>query len=166
MRTIKKIITFKQTIFLKHYLNEKICKKLGILLQLKEKLIQLEILVNDSHKYIKDINSLVLEVKELEPNMAQIESNIKAIEKDPTLTDRMNELDEQGKIGNNTTEELKEQEFQESYQKIQQKYIALNSLENRFKNNMKESSFESLKDVFFPEKIKDVRMVKNEYLNS
>lgn len=38
-------------------------------------------------------------------------------------------------------------------------------LESRFLNNMRECTNASLKSTFFPDKIRDIRIIKEEYLN-
>lgn len=107
MRSIKKLICFKQSIYLMSYLEEKICKKLNILLSLKEKLLSIEIMLNDANKYVRDVLDLADEARLLPLQDTQISSAIETIGRDPTLSDRIKEVSPKGDLGSNTAEDQK-----------------------------------------------------------
>ena len=90
IRIVKKIVCFWKAVYMKSYLEEKVCKKLSLLLGCKQKLIENEIILKDVEKYLATVMELTEEVKILPVVQDQVEEDIDKISRDPTLTDRMN----------------------------------------------------------------------------
>ena len=65
----KQVICFEKTTFMKRYLDEKICKKIGLLLTQKDELMDIERLTDNSNRYFSDFN----ELKQLSERFPQTE---------------------------------------------------------------------------------------------
>ena len=115
---------------MKRYLDEKICKKVNLLLSQKDELVDIEILIDNCNKYFADFNALKQMNERFPQTEKEVLKDVEQFDTKPSLNEKINELNQP-----NQAEKAKEDLFNKNYRLIQSHILEVRQLESNFLNH-------------------------------